>query len=146
MKFVKALKNTITKNPKEIGKTIFINIVIFFVFLEIASLSWYYLKHKQLFYLRESTTNSNDIEVNLAGIRLTESIIERIHPYFGYVQKPGPDFRPGFKYNSAGFISPYDYPFQKQHKNQYIIGVFGGSVASNYSIFEIQNQMFECRR
>lgn len=129
------------KYLKKIGKTIFINIVLLFVFLEIGSLGWYYLKYKQLFYARESGTNSNEIKINLAGVRLTESIIERIHPYFGYVQKPGPDFRPGFNYNYAGFISPYDYPFQKQHKNQYIIGIFGGSVASNYSIFEIENQI-----
>ncbi|WP_307785798.1 hypothetical protein [Okeania sp. KiyG1] len=139
-----------------------INIIFLFVFLELGSLGWYFFKYKQFFYTREKVaennqgeelenqeeneninTNTNPMGINLAGIRLEDSVIERIHPYFGYVQKPGPDFRKGFKYNTAGFISPYDYPYQKKHDNQYIIGIFGGSVASNYSIYEIQNQILE---
>ncbi|MGD1701354.1 hypothetical protein [Dapis sp. BLCC M229] len=140
------------------------NIIFLFVFLELGSLGWYFFKYKQFFYTREKVaennqgeelenqeenkngnlnTNTNPMGINLAGIRLENSVIERIHPYFGYVQKPGPDFREGFKYNAAGFISPYDYPYHKKNDNQYIIGVFGGSVASNYSIYEIQNQILE---
>ncbi|NEQ39682.1 MAG: hypothetical protein F6K40_26895 [Okeania sp. SIO3I5] len=159
------MKNlSILKKPSELWKIILINIIFLFVFLELGSLGWYFFKNKQFFYTREKVTennqgeelenqeeneninanvNKNAMGINLAGIRLEDSVIERLHPYFGYVQKPGPDFREGFKYNGAGFISPYDYPYQKQNNNQYIIGVFGGSVASNYSIYEIQNQILE---
>lgn len=156
----------ILKNSQELWKIILINIILLFVFLELGSLGWYFFRYKQFFYTREKVTenhqgeelenqkenenenenintNTNPMGINLAGIRLEDSIIERLHPYFGYVQKPGPDFREGFKYNAAGFISPYDYPYKKKNNNQYIIGVFGGSVASNYSIYEIQNQILE---
>ncbi len=157
-------KLSILKNSQELWKIILINIILLFVFLELGSLAWYFIRYKQFFYTREKVAesnqeaekenqeenengninaNTNAMGINLAGIRLEDSIIERIHPYFGYVQKPGPDFREGFKYNAAGFISPYDYPYQKKSKNQYIIGIFGGSVASNYSIYEIQNQILE---
>ncbi len=159
------MKNlSILKKTSELWKIVLMNIIFLFVFLELGSLGWYFFKYKQFFYTREKVTennqgeeqenqeenengnintNKNPMGINLAGIRLENSVIERIHPYFGYVQKPGPDFREGFKYNAAGFISPYDYPYHKKNDNQYIIGVFGGSVASNYSIYEIQNQILE---
>ena len=157
-------KLSILKNSSELWKIILINIILLLIFLELGSLGWYFLRYKQFFYTREKVTENNQGEelenqaenengninpktnpmgINLAGIRLEDSVIERLHPYFGYVQKPGPDFREGFKYNAAGFISTYDYPYQKKNENQYIIGIFGGSVASNYSIYEIQNQILE---
>ena len=134
------------KNSKELWKIILINLVLLFVFVELGSLGWYYARYKQFFYTREKVTenkndNEKDVGINLSGVRLKDSIVERLHPYFGFVQKPGPDFRKGFKYNAAGFISPYDYPYKKSSNNQYIVGVFGGSVASNYSIYEIQNKV-----
>lgn len=159
------MKNlSILKKPSELWKIVLMNIIFLFVFLELGSLGWYFFKYKEFFYIREKVTennqgeeqenqeenenenintNKNPMGINLAGIRLEDSVIERLHPYFGYVQKPGPDFREGFKYNAAGFISPYDYPYRKKNNNQYIIGIFGGSVASNYSIYEIQNQILE---
>ncbi|MDJ0556251.1 MAG: hypothetical protein QNJ68_17800 [Microcoleaceae cyanobacterium MO_207.B10] len=134
------------KNSQELWKIILINFFLLFVFVELGSLGWYYVRYKQFFYTRAKLTendneNENNFGINLTGVRLRDSIVERLHPYFGFVQKPGPDFRKGFKYNAAGFISPYDYPYQKTNDNQYIVGVFGGSVASNYSIYEIQNKI-----
>ncbi|CAD5948671.1 hypothetical protein NO108_02778 [Planktothrix rubescens] len=120
-----------------------INLVVLFVLLEIGSLSFYYSKHKQFYYTREHSEDLQNLGVNLEGVRVGESVIERLHPYFGYIQKPSPDFRPGFKYNNYGFISPYDYPYTKTNNNQVIIGVLGGSVASNYSIYEVQNKILE---
>ncbi len=120
-----------------------INLVVLFVLLEIVSLIFYYSKHQQFYYTRERTEDLQNLGVNLEGVRVGESVIERLHPYFGYIQKPGPDFRPGFKYNNYGFISPYDYPFTKTNNNQVIIGILGGSVASNYSIYEVQNKILE---
>ncbi|HEY9865489.1 MAG TPA: hypothetical protein V6D21_15045 [Candidatus Obscuribacterales bacterium] len=120
-----------------------INLVVLFILLEIGSLIFYYSKQKQFYYTRERTEDLQNLGINLEGVRVGESVVERLHPYFGYVQKPGPDFRPGFKYNNYGFISPYDYPYTRTNNNQVIIGVLGGSVASNYSIYEIQNKILE---
>ncbi|MEG4286891.1 hypothetical protein QUB68_27690 [Microcoleus sp. A006_D1] len=126
---------------QEILKIALINLALVLVFLELGSLGWYFVKHKQFFYTRQKTQNKSALGINLEGVRLNQSIVERFHPFFGFIQKPGPDFRPGFKINNYGFISPYDYPFKKIKKNQFVIGIFGGSVASDYSIFQIQNKI-----
>ncbi|MEG4962118.1 MULTISPECIES: hypothetical protein [unclassified Microcoleus] len=129
------------KTGQEALKLALVNLVLLVIFLELGSLGWYFVKHKQFFYTREKPKDKFAVGINLEGVRLRESIVERFHPFFGFIQKPGQDFRPGFKNNNYGFISPYDYPFKKTKPNQFIIGVFGGSVASNYGIFEVQNQV-----
>lgn len=138
------MKNFKLLNQAKAGIKIgLINLVVLFIFLEIGSLIFYYSKQKQFYYTRERTEDLQNLGINLEGVRVGESVVERLHPYFGYVQKPGPDFRPGFKYNNYGFISPYDYPYTKTNNNQVIIGILGGSVASNYSIYEVQNKILE---
>ncbi|MEG4493021.1 hypothetical protein [Microcoleus sp. D3_18_C4] len=122
-------------------KITLINLVLLLVFLELGSLGWYFVKYKQIFYTREKAQDKSALGINLEGVRLNQSIVERFHPFLGFIQQPGPDFRPGFKVNNYGFISPYDYPLKKTNKNQFIIGVFGGSVASNYGVFEVQNKI-----
>jgi uncharacterized ubiquitin-like protein YukD len=118
------------KKSSEILKIAAINLALLLVFLELGSLGWYFVKHKQFFYTRSKVQDKSALGINLEGVRLNESIVERFHPFFGFVQKPSADFRPGFKVNNYGFITPYDYPLKKTKKNQFIIGVFGGSVAS----------------
>ncbi len=126
---------------QEILKIALINLALLLVFLELGSLGWYFIKHKQFFYTRDKAENKSALGINLEGVRLNQSIVERFHPFFGFIQNPGADFRPGFKVNNYGFISPYDYPFKKFKKNQFVIGIFGGSVASDFSIFQIQNKI-----
>jgi hypothetical protein len=126
---------------QEFIKIALINLALLLVFLELGSLGWYFVKHKQFFYTREKVQNKSDLGINLEGVRLNQSIVERFHPFFGFIQKPSADFRPGFKVNNYGFISPYDYPLKKTKNNQFFIGVFGGSVASDYAIFQVQNQI-----
>jgi hypothetical protein len=129
------------KKRQEFIKIALINLALLLVFLELGSLGWYFVKHKQFFYTREKVQNKSDLGINLEGVRLNQSIVERFHPFFGFIQKPSDDFRPGFKVNNYGFISPYDYPLKKTKNNQFFIGVFGGSVASDYAIFQVQNQI-----
>jgi hypothetical protein len=129
------------KKEQEFIKIALINLALLLVFLELGSLGWYFVKHKQFFYTREKVQNKSDLGINLEGVRLNQSIVERFHPFFGFIQKPSADFRPGFKVNNYGFISPYDYPLKKTKNNQFFIGVFGGSVASDYAIFQVQNQI-----
>lgn len=133
------------KQIKEVGKIILINLLLLGFFVELGSLGFYLVRHNQLFYTRQRPSSIEEMGLNLEGMRMEISIVERLHPYFGYAPKPGPDFRPGFKYNNYGFISPYNYPFVKTNENQFIVGVFGGSVASNYSIYEIQNGILETK-
>ena len=130
----------ITKG-QEILKITLINLALLLVFLELGSLGWYFVKHKQFFYSREKAQDKSALGINLEGVRLNQSIVERFHPFFGFIQKPSADFRPGFKVNNYGFISPYDYPFKKFKKNQFVIGIFGGSVASDFSIFQVKNKI-----
>lgn len=136
MKDFKLLNKT-----QETLKLALINLALLFFFVELGSLGWYFVKHKQFFYTREKAQDKSAIGINLEGVRLNQSIVERFHPFFGFIQKPSADFRPGFKVNNYGFISPYDYPFKKFKKNQFVIGIFGGSVASDFSIFQIQNKI-----
>jgi hypothetical protein len=126
---------------QEFLKIALINSALLLVFLELGSLGWYFVKHKQFFYTREKAQDKSAVGINLEGVRLNQSIVERFHPFFGFIQKPSDDFRPGFKVNNYGFISPYDYPLKKTKTNQFFIGVFGGSVASDYAIFQVQNQI-----
>ncbi|MDP8933490.1 MAG: hypothetical protein M3N42_04945 [Cyanobacteriota bacterium] len=129
------------KKGQEFLKIALINLALLLFFLELGSLGWYFVKHKQFFYTREKTQDKSALGINLEGVRLNQSIVERFHPFFGFIQKPRADFRPGFQVNNYGFISPYDYPLKKTKNNQFFIGVFGGSVASDYAIFQVQNQI-----
>ncbi|KAA3634801.1 MAG: hypothetical protein DWQ08_00020 [Proteobacteria bacterium] len=107
--------------------------------LEAASLVYVYVKTGKVFYFNRPEASSLRENSGWATGRLSADVVERLHPYFGYVALPRPDFRPGFSYNNFGFISPYDYPYEKTDPKDLVIGVFGGSVASGYSIYEIQN-------
>ncbi|WP_293128411.1 hypothetical protein [Microcoleus sp. bin38.metabat.b11b12b14.051] len=131
----------LSSKTSEIIKIALINLAFLLIFLELGSLGWYFVKHKQFFYTRSKAQDKSALGINLEGVRLNQSIVNRLHPFFGFIEKPGPDFRPGFKVNNYGFMSPYDYPFKKTKPNQFIIGVFGGSVAANYGIFEVQNKV-----
>lgn len=65
---------------------------------------------------------------------------EAVHPYFGVTHRPGTPFdipeslradpaAPSrLRTNNFGFVSPHDYPFVRAHGDQFLIGLFGGSV------------------
>jgi hypothetical protein len=138
----------ISKKIRGWGKTVAINLFLLFIFLELGSLLFYWSKNKEFFYThrQNNSTQNQNLDLELGSLRLGESIIERLHPFFGYVQKPGdiPHLKKfDIRYNKYGFISAYDYPFIKQNENQFIVGVFGGSVASRYSVHEIKNKILE---
>ena len=66
---------------------------------------------------------------------------EAVHPYFGFTHHPGTPFdipealRAGttiparLKTNNFGFASPVDYPVRRSSERQFLVGIFGGSVA-----------------
>src|SRR5919199_2599608 len=88
------------KKGQEFIKIALINLALLLVFLELGCLGWYFIKHKQFFYTREKVPNKSDLGINLEGVRLNQSIVERFHPFLGFIQQPGPDFRPGFEVNN----------------------------------------------
>lgn len=106
-----------------------ISLISIFVFAELFSLAWYYLSswsstgQGELFYTsaRDQLLPTLDEE----GTSLMTDM--RLHPFFGWARKSGDVF------NNHGFLTSYDYPFVKQNENQFIVGVFGGSVARIFS-------------
>ncbi|NEO55824.1 MAG: hypothetical protein F6K54_23795 [Okeania sp. SIO3B5] len=118
-----------------------INLVLVFLGLEIVSLGFYYFQENRLFYTRENTISKVREDLEKTGTRLgtdinNKSILERLHPFFGYVLKQGSftDEESGIRVNNYGFVSKYDYPFIKSNKNQFVVGVFGGSVANDFTL------------
>jgi hypothetical protein len=77
-----------------------------------------------------------------------------VHPYFGFANRPGhgvlegpSQFRLGalpdlkdrrawqdLEANNHGFFSPHDYPYVGTPQKDYVIGVFGGSVAVYFAV------------
>jgi len=124
----------IIKKTQNLFSLIAVNVALTFLCIEGLSLAFYFINHKMFFYTRDKSKEPIVTELERTGVRLDESIIERLHPFFGYVMKQGAFTKKefGLKVNSQGFLSIYDYPFIKQKENQYIIGIFGGSVAHNF--------------
>ncbi|MEG4392578.1 hypothetical protein [Microcoleus sp. BROC3] len=129
---------TALQKGKNILSIIAVNLAIAFICLEALSLAFYFINQKQFFYTRTKTKEKVVEDIERIGIRLDESIVERLHPFFGYVLKQGAftNEKLKLKVNKHGFFSLYDYPFVKSNKNQVIIGVFGGSVANNFAVDE----------
>lgn len=96
--------------------TVLINIVVFCVLAEAAALMIYYYQTGHLFYGHQRASQAVPSPQER---RLTA---DALHPYFG------PTHKPGAGVNNFGFVSSYDYPFERTRDNQFIIGIFGGSV------------------
>ncbi|MGB3264422.1 MAG: hypothetical protein WBA89_10725 [Microcoleus sp.] len=134
--------STASQKGKNILILIAVNLAIAFICLEALSLAFYFINQKQFFYTRTKAKEKVVEDIERLGIRLDESIVERLHPFFGYVLKQGAftNERLKLKVNKQGFFSLYEYPFVKTNKNQFIIGVFGGSVANNFAVDEYVTQ------
>lgn len=116
---------------------IVINLLVFVVFAEVVALTIYFGRDGVLFYTNK---NTYPLITREQEGKLTEVII---HPYFGFATTPGWEIDRNFHTflweniedvnlgtaNNEGLFSDHDYPFFKHTSNQYIIGIFGGSVA-----------------
>lgn len=132
MKMIKRVRRPI--------KIIVVNALLLFILLEVGSAAFYYWKTREFFYTRDRTQDRYASKFAPVGTALNESIYYRLHPYFGFTYKPG--FHPtltALAANSDGFVSPNDYPFKKQNKNQYIVGIFGGSAAQYFAMNEFDH-------
>jgi hypothetical protein len=111
-----------------------VNVVVFLVLAEIVSLVVYYIETGALFYTHHKTYEL------IPETREGALTADALNPYFGPTHKPGypfdipPELRDAstpaqpVATNNFGFVSPYAYPFAKERENQFVIGIFGGSV------------------
>jgi hypothetical protein len=119
--------------PQRILKIVAINALVFVLLAEVLALALYYIDTGALFYLHAKTYQpiQETSEQRLTG--------EGLHPYFGQTHTPGWRFDVPERLqngatparltnNNFGFVSPYDYPFAKTRDDQFIVGIFGGSV------------------
>ncbi len=137
----------------KLGKTLKVvtaNLVILVVLSELASIATYYFWTGDFFYTRSSNKLDQSLTMPAAGATMDrggvqQEMVQQLHPYFGFIDKVGIDHRTQYSQmshlaNNFGFASTHPYPFKKQNSNQFLVGVFGGSVAANYAFFEMEVQ------
>ena len=97
-----------------------INVLLFLVLAECAAVVVYYAQHGRLFYTAEKA-----VPPALAETSRGELSGDVLHPYFGPIHRPG--VRP--ETNNIGFGSKQAFPFARTSDRQFLVGIFGGSVA-----------------
>ena len=124
-------------------KIVTVNVVVFLVAAELLALGAYYFQTGWLFYLNPYRVTLDTVGGTAAG-GLTDM---GLHPYFGPVHRSGlpveipasmqdaaaglaaKDKPAGFATNNFGFATPHDFPYIKKSGREFVVGVFGGSVA-----------------
>src|SRR5215210_3386334 len=97
-----------------------VNVLLFVALAEGAAVIGYYSQHGGLFYTAEKA-----VPPELAETSRGELSGDVLHPYFGPIHRPG--VRP--ETNNIGFGSPHAFPFIRTDSRQFLVGIFGGSVA-----------------
>jgi len=135
--------------PRRLASIVAVNLVIFALLIEVVSLVAYYVQTGELFYAH--STRSRDMRLIIPEGPANQggggpATVQQLHPYFGFIDKTGTEhprsyLRASHAANNFGFASSYDYPFKKQNPAQFVVGVFGGSVAANYAFNEIEKHI-----
>lgn len=110
------------------------SVIAFALCAELATLAAYYVETGALFY-----THRREFAEPLPTPDDRLVVREAVHPYFGFTHAPGvpfdipaslrPDGTPARRRTNAfGFVAPHDYPFHRTRDDQFILGMFGGSV------------------
>jgi hypothetical protein len=94
------------------------NVLLFLLLAELAAVTAYYFETGHLFYVHRKTYPT--LAETAKGLLSDDAL----QPYFGPIHRPG--VRP--ESNNFGFSSPHTFPFTKASADQFIIGIFGGSV------------------
>jgi hypothetical protein len=108
------------------------NLLFFAVGVEVLSVAAYFARKGTFYYSHRPRDKS--------VAALQESVeAYRIHPYFGFQIRPEPLRSPAAStYNNHGFDSPWDWP-RERRPGEYLVGVFGGSVASKLTRYELDH-------
>lgn len=126
-----------------------LSVVLILVLMEIGTACAYWLKENELFYLRDRPASSNK------ALHDKHRAQQILHPFWGFTLRTGlgmselasparlerllagSSTRPDWvdiSANNLGFFSTHDYPYQRRGPEEYIIGVFGGSVAQWFAL------------
>jgi len=116
-----------------------VNVAMFCILAEVLALGIFYFQYGWLFYLDPYRPTIEQIQ-DLPSEGLTAV---GLHPYFGPTHRPGIPFDlpkdlqsvesgPAVATNNFGFPSRYSYPFTTTNERQFVIGIFGGSVAAYF--------------
>jgi hypothetical protein len=127
----------------KILKVVAINLLVLLVLLEVASVGFYFFRTGDFFYARkkgQKIATKTEFETRSQQPANDMTIIYQLHPYFGFVYRQG-YFEGAYPANNCGFLSHDDFPFKKTNKDQFIIGIFGGSVAALFSFYELENHV-----
>ncbi|TVU53553.1 MAG: hypothetical protein EA414_11775 [Arthrospira sp. PLM2.Bin9] len=127
-----------------------INLALILLILEVVPLLFYLVTEQRLIYTHNHDKTATNTLLEQIGVREQSTandddknaILERFHPFFGYVLKPGlfSDNPFGLRVNNYGFFGLHDYPFIRQNDNQFIIAIFGGSVAVDFANYEVTHK------
>ena len=97
-----------------------VNVLLFLVLAEVAAVALYYVQQGSFFY-----TSDKAAPASLPETARGELSGDVLHPYFGPIHRPG--VRP--ETNNIGFGSKQPFPFSRTSDRQFLVGIFGGSVA-----------------
>lgn len=109
--------------PKGRLSLVAINVLTFVVLAEIAALGFHYVQHGAFFY-----TAARESPPALPETSRGELSADVLHPYFGPIHRPG--VRP--QTNNVGFGAKRAFPYTRASGRQYLVGIFGGSVAQAF--------------
>jgi hypothetical protein len=109
--------------PKGRLSLVAINVLVFVVLAEIAAVAFYYVQDGAFFY-----TAARESPPPLPETSRGELSADVLHPYFGPIHRPG--VRP--QTNNIGFGSKQAFPYTRGNGRQYLVGIFGGSVAQAF--------------
>lgn len=127
--------------------------VITLLLLEMAGIYFYYQKHGGLFYM--ATTRAEPVTGRDKTPEHEFSTKTVLHPFLGFAFRPslpisrvagaerlrrllhghkGDPSWTALRANNHGFFSEVDYPYEKTDPRNYVIGIFGGSVAQWFAL------------
>ncbi len=115
-------------------RLIVVNAVLTFVLCEAASLVWLYARERTFYYRRAPLPVPVRWRPKGPNGELTAL---RLHPYLGYRYV-------GEGVNNQGFEDAHDYPFRPGPR-QYVVGVFGGSLAHYLASYEARSHVLARR-
>lgn len=100
-----------------------INLLVFLALAETAGAVAYYARHGSFFYAADPVAPPP-----LPETARGELSADGLHPYFGPIHRPG--VRP--ETNNIGFGSPQAFPYARRNAEEFLVGIFGGSVARDF--------------